>query len=191
MTAGGAEDAKYIMPCLLKSPVSDHQRELVEAIAGRFGLTFTQRQAIPAHFTLKYHFTTAEIGQLEALLERFVRTHSRTPVTIGGFGHFLEDVVFVEVELSPAAKRTFEALVSTLRTLPWMPWDRFDAENLHPHMTIAERCGVDFPEVWEFLTPLERRFSAWFDNITILRKVGERDDMDLWAVHRSFELGAD
>jgi hypothetical protein len=33
-------------------------------------------------------------------------------------------------------------------------------------------------------------FSAWFDNITILRKVGERDSMDLWAVHRSLELGA-
>ena len=143
MTAGGAEEAKYVMPCLLKSPVSDHQRELVEAIAERFGLTFTQRQAIPAHFTLKYHFMTAEIGQVEALLERFVRTHPRTPVTIGGFGHFLEEVVFVEVELSPAAKPTFEAVVSTLRTLPWMSWDQFDAENLHPHMTIAERCGAD------------------------------------------------
>ena len=118
MTAGGAEEAKYIMPCLLKSPVSDYQRELVDVIAERFGLTFTQRQAIPAHFTLKYQFTTAEIGQIEALLERFAREHPRTPVTIGGFGHFLEDVVFVEVELFPAAKRTFEALVSTLRTLP-------------------------------------------------------------------------
>jgi 2'-5' RNA ligase len=190
VTAGAADEAKYIMPCLLKAPVSGYQRELVDAIAERFGLTFTQGQAIPAHFTLKYHFTTAEIGQVEALLERFAREHPRTPVTIGGFGHFLEDVVFVEVELSRSAKRLFEALVSTLRTLPWMPWDQFDAENLHPHMTIAERCGPGFPEVWEFLKPLERRFSAWFDNITILRKVGERDGMDRWAVHRSFELGA-
>jgi 2'-5' RNA ligase len=94
------------------------------------------------------------------------------------------------VELSDAAKRTFEALVSALRRLPWMSWDQYDAENLRPHMTIAEQCGAGFPEVWEFLKPRARRFSAWFDNITILRKVGERDDMDLWAVHKSFELGA-
>jgi len=191
VSASGAGEAKYILPCLLRAPVSDYQRELVDAIAERFGLTFSRRQGIPAHFTLKYHFTTAEIGQVEALLDRFAREHPRTPLAIGGFGHFLEDVVFVEVGLSPAAKRTVEALVSALKTLPWMSWDQFDAENLHPHMTIAERCRARFMDVWEDLKPRERRFDAWFDNITILRKVGERDGMDLWAEHRSFERGAD
>ena len=190
MTAGGAEEATYIMPCLLKAPASDYQRELVDVIAERFGLTFTHRQAMSAHFTLKYHFTTAEIGTVEALLDRFAREHPRTPVMIGGFGHFLADIVFVEVELSRAAKSTFEVLVSTLRTLPWMSWEQFDAENLHPHMTIAERCRDRFADVWEFLKPRERSFSAWFDNITILKKVGEQDGIDRGAVHRSFELGA-
>lgn len=46
-----------------------------------------------------------------------------------------------------------------------------------------------FPEVWEFLKPRERHFTAWFDNITILKKVGEADDMDCWAIHRRFDLG--
>jgi len=53
---------KYIMPCVLKSPVIEYHRSLVDDIADRFGLTFTQQQAIPAHFTLKYHFTTVNIG---------------------------------------------------------------------------------------------------------------------------------
>ena len=57
-------------------------------------------------------------------------------------------------------------------------------------MTIAERCRSRFTEGWEFLGPRERRFNAWLDNVTISRKVGERDGMDLWALHRSFELGA-
>jgi 2'-5' RNA ligase len=180
---------RYIMPCLLPSPIGEYQRELVDVIAARFGLTFTQRQAIPAHFTLKYHFTTQEIGQIETLLEDFVRRQRRTSIIVGGFGHFSEDVIFVEVELSPSAQGVLEALVSTLRTLAGMSWDQFDAENLRPHMTIAERCRARFPEVWEFLKPRERRFTAWFDNITILKKVGEADDMDLWAVHRKFDLG--
>ena len=190
MSSGAPVDATYIIPCLLKSPVQEYHQELVNVIAEQFGLTFTQRHAIPAHFTLKYHFTTAEIGQVEALLQSFSREHVRTPVTIGGFGHFLEDVVFVEVELSEAAKRALESLVSTLRRLPWMPWNQFDAENLHPHMTVAERCRARFTEVWEFVKPRERRFTAWFDNVTILKSVGERDGLDLWAIHRSFELGA-
>jgi len=180
---------RYIMPCLLPLPIGDYQRELVDIIAARFGLTLTQRQAIPAHFTLKYHFTTPEIGQVEALLDDFVRRQRKAPITVGRFGHFFEDIVFVEVEFSAAAQRAFDALVSALRTLPWMSWDQFDAEKLHPHVTIAERCRPRFAEIWEFLKPRERRFTACFDNITILKKVGEADDMDLWAVHRRFDLG--
>ena len=178
------------MPCVLKPPVVEYHRALVDDIADHFGLTFTQQQAIPAHFTLKYHFATADIGPVEVLLDEFVRNHRRTPVTVGGFGHFDEDVVFVEVTLSQATQRSLEALIAALRTLPWMPWSPFDAENLHPHMTIAERCRPRFAEVWDYLKPFERRFTAWLDNVTILRKTGERDGMDLWAVHRSFELRA-
>ncbi|HEX9408550.1 MAG TPA: 2'-5' RNA ligase family protein, partial [Methylomirabilota bacterium] len=100
------------MPCLLPPPVQAYHKELVDLVAERFGLTFTQRQAIPAHFTLKYHFTTPEIGQMEALLDDFVRRHRRAPISVGGFGHFAEDVVFVDVQLSAAARRVLEALVS-------------------------------------------------------------------------------
>lgn len=181
---------KYIMPCVLKSPVVEYHRALVDDIADRFGLTFTRQQAIPAHFTLKYHFTTTNVGEVEALLEAFVRTQRRTPITVGGFGNFDEDVVFVEVSLSDTARRSLEALIAALRTLPWMAWDPFDAENLHPHMTIAERCRPRFAELWDYLKPFERRLTMWLDNVTILRKTGERDGMDLWAVHRSFELRA-
>ncbi len=178
------------MPCLLPPPVQAYHKELVDLVAERFGLTFTQRQAIPAHFTLKYHFTTPEIGRMEALLDDFVRRHRRAPISVGGFGHFAEDVVFVDVQLSAEARRVLEALVSALRTLPWMSWDQFDAERLHPHMTIVERCRPRFAEIWEFVETRERRFTAWLDNVTILKKMGETDGMDLWAVHRSFNLEA-
>ena len=63
-----------------------------------------------------------------------------------------------------------------------------DAEHLHPHMTGAEFCRPRLPEVWEFVKTRERRFTTALDSITILRKVGEDDSIDLWAVHRSFTL---
>jgi len=181
-------EQKYIIPCFLKPPIPAYQRELVDLIAARFGLTFTQRQAIPAHFTLKYHFATRDIAQVEELLEDFTRGRDPAPVGVGGFGHFFEDVVFVEVALSAAARRILDALIATLRTLPWMSWDRHDAENLHPHMTIAEQCRPRFRELWALLPSHERRLTGSLDNITILRTVGETDGIDHWAVHRTFEL---
>ena len=184
------EVARYIIPCLLRSPpIVDYHRELVDAIADRFGLTFTQRQRIPAHFTLKYHFTTSEIERVEELLGDLASRHAPAPVEVGGFGHFGEDVVFVEVRLSDDAKRSLSALISALRTLAWMPWSAHDAEHLHPHMTVAEFCRPRFAEVWDFVKTRKRRFAAQLDNVTILRQVGEQDDIDLWAVHRSFTLG--
>ena len=168
--------------------IVDYHRELVDAIAERFGLTFTQRQRIPAHFTLKYHFTTEEIGQVEERLNAFTRGHPAAPVDVGGFGHFDEDVVFVDVRLSEAARGTLAALISMLRTLSWMPWSAHDAEHLYPHMTIAERCRPRFAQVWEFVRTRERHFPTTFDNVTILRKAGESDGVEQWAVHRSFGL---
>ncbi len=179
---------RYILPCLLGSSVRKYHRELVEEIAGRFGLTVTQRQGVPAHFTLKYHFETREIEGLEAVLEEFARRQRSTPITVGSFGHFDEDVVFVEVRLSEAARRAVAELIVALRTLPWMTWSPHDAESLHPHMTVAEQCRPRFAEVWAHLATRERHFTAAFDNVTILKKVGEDDGMDLWAIHRSFDL---
>jgi 2'-5' RNA ligase len=183
------ELATYIIPCLFRSPqIAEYHRELVDSIAHGFGYTFTRRQRIPAHFTLKYHFTTGEIARVETLLEQFVSRHPPTPVELGGFGHFDENVVFVEVRLSDDAKRVLSGLTAALRTLPWMPWSAHDAENLHPHMTVVEFCRPRFTEVWEWVKTRERHFPAELDNVTILRKAGEEDGIDRWAVHRSFTL---
>ena len=40
---------RYIMPCLMPPPIHAYHKELVDLIAEHSGLTFTQRQAIPAH----------------------------------------------------------------------------------------------------------------------------------------------
>ena len=81
-----SDEPRYIIPCLLASPIQDYQGELVDLIAERFGLTFTQRQAIPAHFTLKYHFATRDIGEVERLIGDFAREREPSPVEVGGFG---------------------------------------------------------------------------------------------------------
>ena len=180
---------RYILPCFFGSPIREyHHHGLVDKIAARFNLSYTRRQAIPAHFTLKYHFETDEIAPVEGLLEAFARGHAAAPVTVGGFGHFDEDVVYVGVSLSPAARAVLADLFAELRRLAWMPWSSHDGEHLRPHMTIGEYCRPRFPEVWRYLEGRARHFDAALDNLTLLRQVGEEDGITRWTVHRAFRL---
>lgn len=181
---------RYILPCFFSGPVHAYHRELVEEIAARFELPFTRRQDIPAHFTLKYHFETADIAPVEALLERFARAHRPAPVEVGGFGHFDEDVAWVNVALSAAARTTLASLHDALRGLAWLPWGPHDGERLRPHMTVAEYCRARFADVWTYLPTRERHFDAVFDNVTLLRQIAEEDGITRWAVHRIFTFDA-
>jgi 2'-5' RNA ligase len=179
---------RYILPCFLGDPIRRYHQSVVDEIAARFDLPFTRRQAIPAHFTLKYHFETGDIGPVEALLVEFARAHTAAPVVVGGFGHFDQDVIYVTVTPSPAAHALLAALFAALRALPWMPWSPHDGPHLRPHMTVAEGCRPRFAEVWRFVPSRAQRFDAMLDNLTLLRQVGEEDGITRWAVHRAFPL---
>jgi hypothetical protein len=50
------------------------------------------------------------------------------------------------------------------------------------------RAPLSLREAWDLVQPHERRFVGAFDDITILRKVGESEGMDRWAVHAPFAL---
>jgi 2'-5' RNA ligase len=180
---------RYILPCLFAGPIREYHQALVDEVATRFDLPFTRLQAIPAHFTLKYHFETDEIAPVEELLAGFARVHAAAPVAVGGFGHFDEDVVYVTVTPSPVARALLADLFTTFRRLPWMPWSAHDGESLRPHMTVAEYCRPRFAEVWRYLEGRAGRFEAALDNLTLLREVGEEDGITRWTVHRIFRLG--
>ena len=187
--SGGHPAMRYILPCLLPSPVREYHRALVDELAARFDLRITQRQAIPAHFTLKYHFETDDIAPVEVLLADFADRHAAARVTVGDFDHFGENVVFATVTLSPAAQTLLEALFTALRRLPWMPWSPHDGDHLRPHMTLAEDCAARFAEVWHHLAGRARYFPAALDNLTLLRQTGaDEDGLARWTTHRTFML---
>jgi 2'-5' RNA ligase len=179
---------RYILHCLLHGPVVSYQTALIDAIAERFDLRWTQRQALAPHFTVKYWFETEHIAEVESLLERFSATRGETPVIVGGISSFPRDIIFLGVNLSAEARETFRALVGDLQTLPWMQWDEYDGDRLHFHATIAERCGSHYSEILDFLAEKEQYFQCSFDNVAILRNTGIRDGIDEWAIHRTYQL---
>lgn len=178
----------YILHAPLGEPFRTQHRNLVNDVAARFNLRYTQRQAIEAHFTLKYHFETDSIGELEEMLRSFCAAQESFEVYIGGWNHFGRDVVYVDVLLSKEGRAMVKALTDLLRTLPWMQWSPHDAENLHPHATIAERCGWEFEDVLAYLSPRAVYSTQVVDRLTIVKQVGMDGDVTLWEEHASFPL---
>jgi 2'-5' RNA ligase len=180
---------RYILHCLLRGAVVPYQMDLIHAIAQRFDLQWTERQALAPHFTVKYWFESDDITGVESILEKFSKTHSAAPVLVGGAGSFPPDVVFLNVALSPEASAMFHALVEELRRLPWMQWHEHDGAGLHFHATVAERCGPQHDAVRALVKEDEQYFQCAFDNVTILQQTGTTDGIDRWSVHRVYRLG--
>ncbi len=179
---------RYAMYCALRGDVKKFQKKLVNDISKKFNLTFTKRQAIPAHFTLKYPFETKKIKEVERVVAEFCKKHKKTPVKIKGFSSFPPNTIFLNVKLSKKAKNTFKEFIREMRKLKWMTWNQFDAENLHFHATIAEKCGEKYNKVMTFLKGKERTFNCSFDNITILRQTKVVDGIDMWKEHKKFKM---
>jgi hypothetical protein len=181
------KNLKYGIVCLLKGEFEKYHHQMVDEIASHFDLKITKELNIPTHFSIKYLFETEDIKEIEEIIEKFCETHKKTPVKLGGFGNFpFEKVVFIEVKLSEVAKRIFFEFISELRKVKWMIWDKYDAENLYFHSTIAEECDEKFEAVREFVQGKEKYFDYWFDNITILRLEYENQKLVKWEVHKSW-----
>ena len=179
----------YIVNCRLRNGFDAYQKKLVDEIYEKFGLNITKEENLPAHFTLKYWFETEDIKEIEEVFANFAKTHKKTPVKVGGFDNFSPKVIFLNAILSNEAKETFFMLIAELKKIKWMSWDKYDAENLHFHSTIAEECNEKFNEVWDFVQSKEPTyFDCWFDNITILKKVGGTKYFGKWEIHKTFEM---
>jgi len=176
--------------CALDRKVQEFQRELIKEIASEFNLTKTLIQDIEPHFTLKYWFSLnkAQLVRLENSIPPFCASHEKTKVTIGGYAGFEPGVVFTNVSLSDEAMHVFSELLAQLRAFDWIRWDRYDGENICFHSTLAEECGEKYAAVLKYLEGREIYFDSWFDNITLIRKTGEKGTITLWEPHKTFYL---
>lgn len=180
----------YVIVALLKKPISEYQKILVDEIAKEFpSLTHTKEQGMDAHFTLKYPFETGNISAIENSVEKFAAEHYKRPIHIGGFERFEENAVFAEVVLSQEAKQVFDEFLKELREFEGLRWEKFEGEGLHFHMTVAQRCGGLGEDVIRFIKEKERQFDAFFDNITLLKLEGLMPSgVKKWVEYKSFEL---
>jgi 2'-5' RNA ligase len=178
---------KYIVHCVIKGPAAKYQKDIANDVYTRFGLDMTKKEFLPAHFTLKYEFEAKSIADMEKVIQAFCDSHVKTSVSVGGFGIF-PNAVFLEVRLSKEAQKNFDELMKEFRKLRWLTWSEFDDKNMHFHSTLAKGCKDEVTEIQKFIMGREKFFECYFDNITVLKRVGSDERISKWKLHKTFSI---
>jgi 2'-5' RNA ligase len=178
---------RYIIAHLIRGEAKHMHEAITQDLVEKFH-TFPIHNRIVPHLTLKrwFELDAEAMKKLQGILDTFVTTHSQSDYRLGGFNHFGEDVIYVDVRPSPEMSATARDLMKVLHEVKEMTFDEFDAVEDDFHATLVMRAlkTFDYTQVWEYLSKQEGfDFNMKFDNIAIMKR-----ETDAWVVDRIWEL---
>jgi 2'-5' RNA ligase len=172
---------RYVIVCSIKGEALKFHEKLVGEICDKFKV---KRQRLPAHFTIKAPFEKENISDLENLTENFCKTKESTEFKLDGFGHFREDVVFMDIKTSNKAVTVHDEYIDVLKTLDWLEWKRNEGKGRIFHCTLVSKIpSGKFKDIWQYLSNFQCSFESEFDNISILRW-----EKDRWITHKEYKF---
>ena len=174
---------KFVIVYLIRGKAEKYHQRLVRNIGPKFGENYMIEHPLPSHITLKSPFELRNSNELEKILKLFVAKQKTSSIIFGGFGNFKRFVSFVKIKLSKQALKTQADLLNELKRLKIKPHE-FDLD-FKPHATVSYGNTKDnFNKIWNHLKKLEEpKFNLKFDNLTILKKVGNS-----WKNYKTFNL---
>jgi len=140
----------------------------------------------PPHITIypPVRWPLAGLSAWKNTLARFAKGMPKIPVTMQGFHHFGEQVVYADVEQSPALMH-FRKSFMEYWTQSLGAKSPIHADSYHPHITLAFRnlTPVSFKGIWEKFASLayNRKFSA--GDLVLLKHLSPG-----WEIEESFPL---
>lgn len=172
---------RYVIVCLIKGEALKFHEKLVKSIVEKFEV---KSQRLPAHFTIKAPFETKNIEEIEHLTERFCNENKASMVTIDGFGHFGEAVIYMDVHASREAVKIHDNYIDVLKNVRWLDWKRNEGKGRVFHCTLVSKLKPEkFAPIWEYISNLQCHYPILFDNISILRW-----EKDRWITYREFSF---
>lgn len=183
--------AKYLVCYNLPPAVADYHDTVVADVAARFQIR-PLNQRIPSHATIKIPFDTERIDDIERVTAQFANDNKPAPMTIGGFGAFNQNVIYMDIQPSEAAQGLADRYIARLeKEISWLPIHPYDRDQ-KLHATIAKRLPAQagdirnqFDEIWRYVTETyQQSFPVSFNNITILTN----DQNKRWYEHKMFWL---
>ncbi len=169
---------RYFIGFLIEGEAGTWHEALTRDISERFGTRKLHERVVP-HITLYRPFDADDIAPVKTLLQSWTKQeHAPGTITLSGFGHFTDRVVYASVTLEAKAQQNILALRREIMTL--LPKEDFP--NWVPHATLADEYETPeiITEVWEYVQTLPKpEFTVPFNNVTLFRnRAGGGWDVD-------------
>lgn len=178
------KQTKYFIGFLIEGDAAAWHTELAKTISEKFN-TWELHKKVPPHITIFQSFETVDINPVKNLLREWAQSRSISgDLTVLGFDHFEDRVVFAGVDTDPSSKQLVEELREALRKIPTMPTEDFPI--WHPHATLANHVSAqEINQIWDFVLTLEKpNYVLPFNNVTLFRFEGDQK----WVIEESFRF---
>lgn len=178
---GGIKLERYVLVCTIGGNALKFHEKLRNDVCYKFK---KRKAKLPAHFTIKAPFETDKIEDMLKVLQKFQKNNHKTQIKIQGYGKFREDVIYMDVKVSPEAKKTHDALIDQLSKIPWINFKSNEGKNKVFHCTIvSKRIQDKFKEIWDYVNKYPCDFDEYFDNISLYIW-----DKNTWMLLKRYDL---
>lgn len=156
---------RYVIVCAIGGEALKFHEKLTNDVCYKFN---KKRAKLPAHFTIKAPFETSNIKEVMDILDDFCKINYSAPMKIQGYGSFREDVIYMDIKMSPQAKKVHDALIDKLQKISWMNFKSNEGKNKIFHCTIvSKRIQDKFKEIWNYVNNYPCNFNEYFHNISL------------------------
>lgn len=161
----------YFIAILPPNDIAVRVQHIKKEFADRYNSEEAYKR--PAHFTLQAPFKMPEKEE-EAIiskLEFFTKDQQPFPVTLAGFNHFRNQVIYIDVEDSSDMKSLRRNLIDYLLDGVGFTDKMIGRKSLTPHMTVAYRdlSARHFEQAWEEFSTRSFDYSFDVNSIFLLK----------------------
>lgn len=169
---------------VLEGDVRKHQLSVAREISRRFGLKNVNQKIMP-HVTLKIPFEAEENRSVEDTVCDVLDTSSAFSYDTYHFGHFGDDVVYLDICGDEHLRTIAIDLNNALYERNGFEIGLFEGEHAHFHSTLAYTNSENFEKVWDYVQRLPKPlFEKKARTISILRRDIEDKTWDVYKHYR-------
>ena len=176
---------KYFIATLPPEPVLSEIKAFKTDLLQRYKARIALRS--PAHITLFPPFEQEENAENSIIqaLQSFTLSQSSFTMQLDGFGCFYPRVIFVKPLLNSRLSDLRLELLHHLKTELELMHERFEKQDFHPHLTIANRDlkGENYELAWQDFQTKTYQRTFEVTSITLLKHDGQR-----WQIHQNFHF---
>jgi len=178
---------RHIVAHLIRGKAKKYHQNLTQDLTEKFD-TFPIHDRILPHLTLKRWFEIDAVGMesIYKTIDNFVNSRTQCDYELKSFGHFGEEVVYLDVSPSKEMLILVKDLKNELHKIEKLTFDDIDdiENDFHATLVFSALKPFDFNSVRDYLGKLPQpNLKMKFDNIAVLKK-----PVDKWVIDKVWEI---